>query len=927
MSRINPPNIEAFFVFNPTLGSEETEEQKRLLFYPDNISRREQSSYIGLCEGVVGFSLDFSNTPCHSIHTEKSRFAIFPCEKDHYIAMVVSNPTITDKLGHTSFVHENDVTPQLDDNVLQGILKRFYSIFRFFNGTFRQVTHREGLNSLKLRLQLLANYYIPTIDVARINYHLDIEGFRFLSVDRTPFLTVQFLLASISAQYPCVKAGAVLYDSKLVWSGLTQECAECLYIISQERLHPWFNAYIAANSAFFPPVREYPMPTKNKSKQSQDDNEVDEETAAKYASDDYALSEEEQRARREAKTKAKEAALGPPLPPLPTLPAAKPAFTLEVTTPSGAIGEDSLLPPMPSLPPNATVAAAVAAALPSATPGSPASVSPVEVADPSKRFSPLALTMAGKTWTWAPLSLSGFITGVLRMSPIPEQSTSSKELAESKYVPQPQASGEVRGAMTPQEVFLPSNLVPRVFNALPVSPVSTAAFDLNQQELTGSALTNALRARATRAAKALARALEEEEAALARKTTPEEGKPTPRPEHLASFLSDAEASVDDDLQDGAALPPQATVASNEQLYLVGYLCQGLTLYLLCTEPNPPFNALPPRVDIQELLEEGYVPGPGYVDAEGFVVRSPALPGTRAPPLGRGSGRLTAPIDFKTGKPGSPFAPKVGGFTKTFFTELETYSRANLAILAELFREQLVRGANSVEQFRFLYFCQMNLALKSTMGVSLGPMSSALVPSATAYSQAAQQSWTSVLSHAGPQAAPTAAVGLGTAGYILAPAVVRVIRQMRAEFAASAKTTQPPLHPLVQGQTDPAAPSSENLTYDQMITAAVSALNEQPKTSGATAEAEAEAKTVPNAAADAADTAAISKSGKISLASAPPAEICVRTKSNGWVIGRRATTSSREFYVILDDKTSPGLVDVQKQMETLSKTYFYSIFIY
>ena len=42
--------------------------------------------------------------------------------------------------------------------------------------------------------------------------------------------------------------------------------------------------------------------------------------------------------------------------------------------------------------------------------------------------------------------------------------------------------------------------------------------------------------------------------------------------------------------------------------------------------------------------------------------------------------------------------------------------------------------------------------------------------------------------------------------------------------------------------------------------------------------------------------------------AAPNEICVRTRSDGWVIGRKSTATSREFFVLLDERAGE-LTDV------------------
>ena len=41
------------------------------------------------------------------------------------------------------------------------------------------------------------------------------------------------------------------------------------------------------------------------------------------------------------------------------------------------------------------------------------------------------------------------------------------------------------------------------------------------------------------------------------------------------------------------------------------------------------------------------------------------------------------------------------------------------------------------------------------------------------------------------------------------------------------------------------------------------------------------------------------------------DVCVKTKTNGWVIGRRATQSHREFFMLLEDKVG-NLAEIQGQ---------------
>lgn len=67
----------------------------------------------------------------------------------------------------------------------------------------------------------------------------------------------------------------------------------------------------------------------------------------------------------------------------------------------------------------------------------------------------------------------------------------------------------------------------------------------------------------------------------------------------------------------------------------------------------------------------------------------------------------------------------------------------------------------------------------------------------------------------------------------------------------------------------------------------------------------------------ADFAATGKDG--------PTEVFVKTKQDGWVVGRRAKECRREFFMIVEDKATLG--EVQQEVERLEKELFGKIFIH
>ncbi|ETO27213.1 hypothetical protein RFI_09919 [Reticulomyxa filosa] len=60
------------------------------------------------------------------------------------------------------------------------------------------------------------------------------KGFRFFAVDRTTYLTLQYLNYQVQSEFPMLHSLCVMYNGKLIWSGLSQEDMRALYTNNQE---------------------------------------------------------------------------------------------------------------------------------------------------------------------------------------------------------------------------------------------------------------------------------------------------------------------------------------------------------------------------------------------------------------------------------------------------------------------------------------------------------------------------------------------------------------------------------------------------------------------------------------------------------------------------------------------------------------------
>ncbi|KAJ8317856.1 hypothetical protein KUTeg_002947 [Tegillarca granosa] len=146
-----------FFVFNSTYGPREGEEDKKIMyFYPPNTDIDTKIKKIGLCEAVVKFTETFSDKPCESVHTQKTRQIYFEPEKEFWVVMTVSIPYVEKSKDGSQYLeyHEEDV----QDRVYKAILQQAYRMFQFFNGTFYDVLTCND-NDVKVLQKRLDHFY------------------------------------------------------------------------------------------------------------------------------------------------------------------------------------------------------------------------------------------------------------------------------------------------------------------------------------------------------------------------------------------------------------------------------------------------------------------------------------------------------------------------------------------------------------------------------------------------------------------------------------------------------------------------------------------------------------------------------------------------------------------------------------------------
>ena len=244
-SQLQPPSLFCFFVFNPTLGNEETESRKLLYFYPPSTPMNAQKDHVGLIEGLLAFTSDLSPTsPLSAVRSDEMLYGAIECEPSYFMALAVTHPALVSRVkGGERRVEW--LVDDIDDEAIPSLLRLTYRTFRLFNDSFTANAVAHPMDALRARLDLFLRFLLPTLPIASLHSAPLLSGFHFLPVDKATFLTIQFLINHTQATFPAVQHMAVLSECKLIYTSLAGEDMEVLYALLDDHL-PLFS-YLAIN--------------------------------------------------------------------------------------------------------------------------------------------------------------------------------------------------------------------------------------------------------------------------------------------------------------------------------------------------------------------------------------------------------------------------------------------------------------------------------------------------------------------------------------------------------------------------------------------------------------------------------------------------------------------------------------------------------
>ncbi|KAF2069222.1 hypothetical protein CYY_009458, partial [Polysphondylium violaceum] len=213
---------------------EGSEHEKILFCYPPTISIGEQTNYVGLTEGYILCSKQFSpNQPCEAIHTQKTTIGIYSPENDIYMLLSLNNPAgPLGKDGKREYYED-----EIDDLLVQKLLQQTYQTWLLFNGTMNSTILRTGnlggYEYLRKRLDSFLKPYVKMMPLDQLDLFNALGGIKFLPIDKNIYLTIFNYVNSAEVSFQTTlstfRFGVLLYKDNLILSSMDQNETRLLY--------------------------------------------------------------------------------------------------------------------------------------------------------------------------------------------------------------------------------------------------------------------------------------------------------------------------------------------------------------------------------------------------------------------------------------------------------------------------------------------------------------------------------------------------------------------------------------------------------------------------------------------------------------------------------------------------------------------------
>ena len=219
----------SFFIYNTDYGNREGyEEEKILLYIPQEESLDKKIKTVGLCQALSQFVMTFNPShSCECMVTQKTKQYFLNPEKNFWIVLTLSVPYV-EKMVKDKKVPEY-LPDEVQDSIGKASLQQAYEMFVLFNGLLTFILETYGFKLLKERLEYFYTRYLQTLNFGQLDI-LDVyQGIVYLPLNKNDFLKVHCFSNLVEATFKTVKHVCLLYNDQLIWTTLNCNNLKVLY--------------------------------------------------------------------------------------------------------------------------------------------------------------------------------------------------------------------------------------------------------------------------------------------------------------------------------------------------------------------------------------------------------------------------------------------------------------------------------------------------------------------------------------------------------------------------------------------------------------------------------------------------------------------------------------------------------------------------
>lgn len=260
MSAVSRPSRAAFFIFNPSLvpkepkPTEEAIQDAKIIYYsPSCAPIEEKRSQVGMVEGLISFTAQFSGPegPLRHIRTKQLAFSVLEVEPQIWMVLVMRHAMVN---AETRPAGEQKLDEDgLPESTLQAILQNCYNVFRLLHGEVQAFVKAQSMHKLFDLLEDFVPAFLETVDASDFGIFQELDGFHYGPVERNTCVSIHCFLDKIQEHFPSIRHAALLYNAHLVYTNLALSDMRVLYsyLVS-------FNGAVSSHKLNRPPFGRIP---------------------------------------------------------------------------------------------------------------------------------------------------------------------------------------------------------------------------------------------------------------------------------------------------------------------------------------------------------------------------------------------------------------------------------------------------------------------------------------------------------------------------------------------------------------------------------------------------------------------------------------------------------------------------------------------